>query len=61
MIWLAMKTAAAVFALWGLGFLILDAHRKRTDGTSRQWINYLADRSRKMKPARRICRYSKAG
>lgn len=61
MIGLAVKTAAAVAALWGVAFLILDARAKRMDGTSRQWINSLADRSQKMKPARRICRYNKAG
>lgn len=63
MIGLAMKTAAAVAALWGMGFLILDAHGKRTDGTSRQWINYLADQSRRSKAqtVRRACRFARAG
>ena len=61
MIWLAVKTAAAVAALWGVAFWMLDRRERRMDGTSMAWINALADRSRRKKPARRICRYSKAG
>ena len=62
MIWLAVRTAAAVAALWGTAFWALDRREKRMDGTSRACINELADRSRKMKaPARRALRYSKAG
>lgn len=63
MIGLAVKTAAAVFALWGLALWAMDRREKRTDGVSRQWINYLADRSRKREKAdvRTRGRYSKAG
>ena len=62
MIRLALETAAAVSALWGMAFLILGARAKRKDGTSRQWINYLADESRKRKAPgmRKRCRYSRA-
>lgn len=62
MIGLAVKTAAAVLSLWALAFLLLDARQRRADGTSRQYINRLADESRKKPaPARRAYRYSKAG
>lgn len=63
MIGLAAKTAAAVFALWGMAFLILDAREKREEGTSRAWVYSLADRSRGRKAltARRACRYVEAG
>ena len=57
MIGLAAETAAAVFALWGLALWILGERARRADGASRQWINYLADRSRKRKTGR-IRRYS---
>ena len=61
MIGLAIKTAAAVAALWGVAFWALDRREKRMDGTSRAWINELADRSRRKKAGKRICRYSRAG
>lgn len=62
MIGLAVKTAAAVLSLWALAFLLLDARQRRSDGTSRQYINRLADESRKKPaPERRAYRYSKAG
>lgn len=63
MIGLAMKTAAAVFALWGLAFWALDKREQRTDGTSKAWIYYLADQSRRRKAQkmRRACRYARAG
>ena len=63
MIRLAAEAAGAAFALWGVALAILAARARREDGVSRQWINDLADRSRKGKAAgvRARGKYSRAG